>query len=79
MPVIAADALLRKLKPAAALKPLVGCACKQSGRKLPALFNSPAHRKMTIINRTDYVLQLRTLYLLLTILLFFLHNMRFLE
>ncbi len=31
MPFIAADALVRKLKFAAALMILVGCACKQSG------------------------------------------------
>jgi hypothetical protein len=38
VPVIAADTLLRKLKLAAALMILVGCACKQSGQKLPVLF-----------------------------------------
>jgi hypothetical protein len=38
VPVIAVDTILRKLKLAAALVILVGCACKQSGRKLPALF-----------------------------------------
>jgi hypothetical protein len=32
------DTLLRKLKLTATLKILAGCACKQSGRKLPVLF-----------------------------------------